>query len=53
MGEYQQFTREFMERENLPKVDAATAMRAAGAPEMGTGGLQLFSREFFEAQMER
>jgi nitronate monooxygenase len=52
MGEYQQFTREFMERENLPKVDAATAMRAAGAPEMGTGGLQLFSREFFEAQME-
>ena len=27
-------------------------MRAAGAPDMGKGGLQLFSREFFEAQME-
>lgn len=52
LGEYQEFTREFMEREHLPAVDAATAMRAAGAPDMGKGGLQLFSREFFEAQME-
>src|SRR3546814_11579164 len=52
LGEYQQFTRDFMEREDLPEVDAAMAMRAAGAPEMGKGGPQLFSREFFEAQME-
>src|SRR3546814_13574410 len=28
------------------------AMRAAGAPEMGKGGPQLFTRELFEAQME-
>src|SRR3546814_1300761 len=41
-----------MEREDLPEVDAAMAMRAAGAPEMGKGGPQLFSREFFEAQIE-
>src|SRR3546814_5902197 len=34
LGEYQQFTRDFMEREDLPEVDAAMAMRAAGAPEM-------------------
>src|SRR3546814_5927956 len=52
LGEYQEFTREFMEREHLPAVDAATTMRAAGAPDMGKGGLQLFSREFFAAQME-
>ena len=52
LGEYQEFTRDFMEREHLPHVDAAAAMRAAGAPEMGKSGLQLFSREFFEAQME-
>lgn len=52
LGEYQQFTRDFMEREDLPEVDAAMAMRAAGAPEMGKGGPQLFTREFFEAQME-
>ena len=38
--------------EELPEVDAAAAMRAAGAPEMGKGGPQLFSKEFFEAQME-
>ena len=47
LGEYQQFTREFMDREGLPRVDAA-----AGAPEMGKGAPQLFSKEFFEAQME-
>ena len=52
MGEYQQFARDFMDREELPEVDAAAAMRAAGAPEMGKGGPQLFSKEFFEAQME-
>ena len=52
LGEYQQFTHDFMEREDLPEVDAAMSMRAAGAPEMGKGGPQLFSREFFEAQME-
>ena len=52
LGEYQQFTRDFMERENLPAIDMEMAMRAAGAPEMGTGGPQLFTSEFFEAQME-
>lgn len=52
LEEYQQFTRDFMEREHLPQVDAAAAMRAAGAPELGNSGLRLFSREFFEAQME-
>jgi nitronate monooxygenase len=52
LEEYQQFTRDFMEREHLPQVDAAAAMRAAGAPEFGNNGLRLFSREFFEAQME-
>ncbi|MEE4212683.1 MAG: nitronate monooxygenase, partial [Parvularcula sp.] len=52
LSEYQQFTREFMDREGLPQVDAAAAMRAAGAPEMGKGAPQLFSKEFFEAQME-
>ena len=52
LGEYQQFTRDFMERENLPAIDIEMAMRTAGAPEMGKGGPQLFSREFFEAQME-
>lgn len=52
LEEYQQFTRDFMEREHLPQVDAAAAMRAAGAPELGNTGLRLFSREFFEAQME-
>lgn len=41
-----------MEREELPQVDAAAAMRAAGAPEMGKGSPQLFSKKFFEAQME-
>ena len=52
LGEYQQFTRDFMERENLPAIDIEMAMRTAGAPEMGKGGPQLFSSEFFEAQME-
>ena len=32
LGEYQQFTHDFMEREDLPEVDAAMSMRAAGAP---------------------
>ena len=52
MGEYQQFARDFMDREELPEVDAAAAMRAAGAPEMGKGGPQLFSKEFFEEVSE-
>jgi len=52
IDEYKEFTRDFMARENLPEVDAAAAMRAAGSPDMGKSQLQLFSREFFEAQME-
>ena len=52
LGEYQQFANDFMEREHLPQVEAAEAMRAAGAPDMGKGAPQLFSKEFFEAQME-
>ena len=52
MDESKEFTRDFMARENLPEVDAAAAMRAAGSPDMGKSQLQLFSREFFEAQME-
>jgi NAD(P)H-dependent flavin oxidoreductase YrpB (nitropropane dioxygenase family) len=51
LEEYQQFAREFMEREGLPPVERAAAMRAAG--EAATqGGPALFSKEFFEAQME-
>jgi len=38
LGEYQQFTRDFMDREGLPQVDTEAAMRAAGAAEMGKGG---------------
>src|SRR3546814_1644479 len=45
LGEYQQFTRDFMEREDLPEVAAEMAMRAAGAPEMGRGGPQQIGRE--------
>jgi NAD(P)H-dependent flavin oxidoreductase YrpB (nitropropane dioxygenase family) len=51
MAEYPQFARDFMERENLPAVDAAASMRAAGGAE-AQGGPPLFSKEFFEAQME-
>lgn len=51
LEEYRQFAREFMEREGLPPVERAAAMRAAG--EAATqGGPALFSKEFFEAQME-
>jgi len=50
-GEYQQFARDFMAREGLGEVDSAAAMRAAAGAE-SEGGPPLFSKEFFEAQME-
>ncbi|HMS19804.1 MAG TPA: nitronate monooxygenase [Sphingorhabdus sp.] len=50
-GEYQQFAKDFMSREGLGEVDAAAAMRAAAGAE-SEGGPPLFSKEFFEAQME-
>ncbi|HIG21842.1 nitronate monooxygenase [Henriciella barbarensis] len=52
LGEYQEFTCDFIRREHLPETDLASEMRAAGAPEAGKGMPQLFSKEFFEAQME-
>lgn len=51
IAEYRELAREFMEREGLPAVDAAAAMRAAGGAE-AQGGPPLFSKELFEAQME-
>lgn len=51
MEEYREFARDFIEREGLPAVDAAAAMRAAGGAE-AQGGPPLFSKEFFEQQME-
>ncbi|NCU11512.1 MAG: nitronate monooxygenase [Sphingomonadaceae bacterium] len=50
-GEYQQFARDFMDREGLGEVDSVAAMRAAAGAE-SEGGPPLFSKEFFEAQME-
>ncbi|MEQ8300892.1 MAG: nitronate monooxygenase [Hyphomonas sp.] len=52
LGEYQEFTRDFIRREHLPEVDVESAMRAAGVPKMGKASPQLFTKEFFEAQME-
>src|SRR3546814_4316800 len=50
-GEYQQFARDFMSSEGLVEVDPIAAMRAAAGAE-SEGGPPLFSKEFFEAQME-
>src|SRR3546814_4248678 len=50
-GEYQQFARDFMSSEGLDEVDPIAAMRAAAGAE-SEGGPPLFSKEFFEAQME-
>lgn len=51
MAEYRQFAQDFIAREGLDPVDGAAVMRAAEGAE-AQGGPALFSKEFFEAQME-
>ena len=50
-AEYRQFTEDFMAREGLAKPDGEAARRAIGGRD-AEGGPPLFSKEFFEAQME-
>lgn len=50
-AEYRQFTEDFMAREGLAKADGEAARRAIGGRD-AEGGPPLFSKEFFEAQME-
>ena len=50
-AEYRQFAEEFMAREGLAKADSEAARRAIGGRD-AEGGPPLFSKEFFEAQME-
>ncbi len=51
MAEYRQFAQDFIAREGLDPVDGATVMRAVEGAD-AQGGPPLFSKEFFEAQME-
>lgn len=51
MAECRQFAEDFMAREGLVKADGAAAARAIGGSD-SQGGPPLFSKEFFEAQME-
>lgn len=51
MAEYRQFAQDFIAREGLDPVDGATVMRAVEGAD-ARGGPPLFSKEFFEAQME-
>ncbi len=51
MAEYRQFAQEFIAREGLDPVDGATVLRAVEGAD-AQGGPPLFSKEFFEAQME-
>lgn len=51
MAEYRQFAQDFIAREGLDPVDGATVMRAVEGADT-QGGPPLFSKEFFEAQME-
>lgn len=50
-AEYRQFAEDFMAREGLAKADGEAARRAIGGRD-AEGGPPLFSKEFFEAQME-
>lgn len=50
-AEYRQFTEDFMAREGLAKADGEAARRAISGRD-AEGGPPLFSKEFFEAQME-
>ncbi|MFC0590746.1 NAD(P)H-dependent flavin oxidoreductase [Novosphingobium aquiterrae] len=50
-AEYRQFAEDFMAREGLVRADGEAARRAIGGRDAG-GGPPLFSKEFFEAQME-
>lgn len=50
-AEYRQFAEDFMARERLAKADGEAARRAIGGRD-AEGGPPLFSKEFFEAQME-
>jgi nitronate monooxygenase len=52
LSEYQQFAREFMEHEGLAMPDREALMREAGIDPSDHDGPQVFSKEFFEAQME-
>ncbi len=50
-AEYRQFAEDFMAREGLVMADGEAARRAIGGRD-AEGGPPLFSKEFFEAQME-
>lgn len=50
-AEYRQFAADFMASEGLASADGETARRAIGGRD-AEGGPPLFSKEFFEAQME-
>ncbi|SMC30592.1 nitronate monooxygenase family protein [Novosphingobium sp. B1] len=50
-AEYRQFAEDFMAREGLVRADGEAARRAIGGRD-AEGGPPLFSKEFFEAQME-
>ncbi|KAK0359090.1 hypothetical protein LTR94_032688, partial [Friedmanniomyces endolithicus] len=50
LADYQAFTRDFMEREGLEIVARDAGRDATEGP--ANGGAALFSKEFFEAQME-
>ncbi len=50
-AEYRQFAEDFMAREGLARADGDAARRAIGGRD-AEGGPPLFSKEFFEAQME-
>ncbi|PKP93950.1 MAG: nitronate monooxygenase [Alphaproteobacteria bacterium HGW-Alphaproteobacteria-14] len=50
-AEYRQFAEDFMAREGLVRADGEAARRATGGRD-AEGGPPLFSKEFFEAQME-
>lgn len=52
LPEYQKFATEFMEKEGLEKPDRAALERQAGIDPRDQGGPMVFTKEFFEAQME-
>jgi nitronate monooxygenase len=52
LPECQQFAKEFMDREGLVMPDRETLLREAGIEPIDTEGPPIFTKEFFEAQME-
>jgi len=52
LPEYQKFAQEFMAREGLTQPSAEALAREAGIDTRESDGPPVFSREFFEAQME-